>query len=453
VMKVLLGLLLVCLLATSAVAQSATVNWTTTYQTMDGWGASTGYFAINVNLNSSQADMFFSPTAGIGLEYIRTSNTPDGSMPDLPTLKLATTRGAKVILSMYGPPASMMSNGTFASQGGYLLPADYEAFATYIVNWIQTLESNGIHVDVFSPANEPNTQAKWTAETLDTFISQYLGPAFASAGLTTAITIAESDDWFKTNFVSTCFNDPNCGQYVTIASGHGYGNGKLDGTGVSYCCATAAAPPSSVGSRRIWMTEVNGGFTKETSNDTNMWVYDPSITDAMVWAKNIHDFLTVANASAWMYWNLASYSPIEYNDGLTDYNFNPAKRFFVVGNWSKYVRSGWIRIGATSNPASRIYVTAFKDPSSGNFAIVAVNENSSSTTLTFSLGGFPTVASVTPTLTSGSADLVDQAPVNISDASFSYSLPGTSVVTFHSTSSSVSTTKPPAPTSLTATVQ
>ena len=158
-MKVLLGLLLVCLLATSAVAQSATVNWTTTYQTMDGWGASTGYFAINVNLNSSQADMFFSPTAGIGLEYIRTSNTPDGSMPDLPTLKLATTRGAKVILSMYGPPASMMSNGTFASQGGYLLPADYEAFATYIVNWIQTLESNGIHVDVFSPANEPNTQA------------------------------------------------------------------------------------------------------------------------------------------------------------------------------------------------------------------------------------------------------------------------------------------------------
>ena len=252
--------------------------------------------------------------------------------------------------------------------------------------------------------------------------------------------------------MSTCFNDPNCGQYVTIASGHGYGNGKLDGTGVGYCSAYAASPPSSVGSRRISITKVNGGFTKETSNDPIL-VYDPSITDAMVWAKNIHDFLTVANASAWMYWNLASYSPIEYNDGLTDYNFNPAKRFFVVGNWSKYVRSGRIRIGATSNPASRIYVTAFKDPSSGNIAIVAVNENSSSTTLTFSLGGFPTVASVTPTLTSGSADLVDQAPVNISDASFSYSLPGTSVVTFHSTSSSVSTTKPPAPTSLTATVQ
>ena len=114
-MKVFLVLFLFCVATAPVFAQSATVSWTTTYQTMDGWGASTGYWASNVNLNAPQADMFFSPSSGIGLEYIRTSNTPDGSMPDLPTLKLAVARGAKVLLSMYGPPASMMSNGSFAS--------------------------------------------------------------------------------------------------------------------------------------------------------------------------------------------------------------------------------------------------------------------------------------------------------------------------------------------------
>src|SRR5579871_3576965 len=198
------------LIAAPALPQSATVNWNTTYQTMDGWGASTGYWARNVNLDSATADLFFSPTKGIGLEYIRTSNTPDGTMPDLPSLQLAVARGAKVMMSMYGPPASMMSNGIFASQAGSLLPSDYGAFASYVVNWIQTLQKNGVHVDVFSPINEPNTQAKWTAATLDTFVANYLGPAFTQAGLTTEITIAESDNFFTTDYVSTCFNDPAC---------------------------------------------------------------------------------------------------------------------------------------------------------------------------------------------------------------------------------------------------
>ena len=450
-MKVFLVLFLFCVATAPVFAQSATVSWTTTYQTMDGWGASTGYWASNVNLNAPQADMFFSPSSGIGLEYIRTSNTPDGSMPDLPTLKLAVARGAKVLLSMYGPPASMMSNGSFASNSGHVLSEDYGSYATYIVNWIQTLQSSGVHVDVFSPANEPNAAgASWTAGQLDTFISQNLGPAFASAGLTTAIAIPEADNWFNTDFVTTCMNDANCAKYVTIVAGHDYSVGTVDGTGVSYCCATAKSAPSSVGSRRVWMTEVNGGFTKETSNDTNMWVYDPSIADAMVWAHNIHDFLTVANASAWMYWNLASYDSIEYNDGLTDYFFNPAKRFYAVGNWSKFVRSGWTRIGATPSPASGIYLTAFKEDSSGNFAIVAVNQNSTSANLTVSLTGFSSVTSVTPTLTSASANLVDQATVNVSGAGvFSYSLPPTSIVTFHGTASSGSSKTVAPPTSLT----
>jgi glucuronoarabinoxylan endo-1,4-beta-xylanase len=454
-MRALSVLLLFCAITAPVFAQSATVNWTSTRQTMDGWGASTGYFAINVNLNSQQADMFFSPSSGIGLEYVRTENTPDGSIPDLPTLKLAVARGAKVLLSMYGPPASMMSNGKFASHTGSVIPSNYDDYATYIVNWIQKLQSNGINVDVCSPANEPNGGAGtlWTAGQLDAFISQNLGPAFSSAGLTTAIAMPEADNWFNTDLVTACMNDANCAKYVTIVAGHDYSSGTVDGTGISYCCATVKRAPSSIGSRKVWMTEVNGGLTQQTSNDTNMWAYDPSIADGMVWAHNIHDFLTVANASAWMYWNLASYSSYEYNDGLTDYFFNPAKRLYVVGNWSKFVRSGWKRIDATSNPSNGIYVTAFKEDSSGNFAIVAINQNSSSVNLAVSLSGFPSLTSVTPALTSGSVNLVDQSDVNVLNGdSFSYSLPGTSVVTFHGTASSSSTKNVAPPTSLTLTV-
>jgi len=202
------------------------------------------------------------------------------------------------------------------------------------------------------------------------------------------------------------------------------------------------------------MTEVNGGFTQVSPpEDTNMWVYDPSIADALVWAHNIHDYLTVSNASAWMYWNLASYSPNEYNDGLTDYNFNPAKRLYAVGNWSKYVRSGWTRINVTVNPVPGVYLTAFKENSSGNFAIVAINQNSAAVNLGLSLAGFPpSLSSVTPTLSSNSVNLVDQANVNVSSGGFSYSLPATSIVTFHGTASSSSSKVVTPPASLVATV-
>jgi hypothetical protein len=90
--------------------------------------------------------------------------------------------------------------------------------------------------------------------------------------------------------------------------------------------------------------------------------------------------------------------------------------------------------------------------SSGKFAIVAVNRNSSPANVDFSISGFPSVTSVTPTLTSASANLVDQADVNVSNDAFAYSLPATSVVTFHETASSSSSKAPAAPTNLTVSV-
>ena len=77
-------------------AQSVDVTWTSTYQTIDGFGGQT--WVYGASLKNAQADLFFSPTAGIGLQYVRTMNTADGSIPDLVTLQAAVARGAKVEL-------------------------------------------------------------------------------------------------------------------------------------------------------------------------------------------------------------------------------------------------------------------------------------------------------------------------------------------------------------------
>ena len=42
---------------------------------------------------------------------------------------------------------------------------------------------------------------------------------------------------------------------------------------------------------------MNGGATFNSTG--GIWEWDPSMSDALMWAHNIHDFLTVANASGW----------------------------------------------------------------------------------------------------------------------------------------------------------
>jgi glucuronoarabinoxylan endo-1,4-beta-xylanase len=231
--------------------------------------------------------------------------------------------------------------------------------------------------------------------------------------------------------------DSSCSQYISYVATHDYS--QQAGQTLSII-----QPYANQGSTHFWETE--------TGNGNLAW--DPSMTGtsgALYWAQNIHDSLAVANVNAWMFYRFIDDMTVNY--GL--YNLGQAaysKTYYALGNWSKFVRPGWVRIDATANPVNGVYVTAFKDPSAGGFAIVVVNQNSSSADLAVSLAGFPSVTTVTPTLTSASANLVDQSNVDVSAGAFSYSLPATSVVTFHATASSSSSKAPAPPTNLTVSV-
>jgi hypothetical protein len=147
--------------------------------------------------------------------------------------------------------------------------------------------------------------------------------------------------------------------------------------------------------------------------------------NGLYWANQIHSFMTVAQANAWNFWWLVSYNPD--NEGLTDTNGVPAKRMYVLGQYSRFVRPGYYRVGVVNNAGTSI--SAYKDPNSGGFAIVAINNSGSDIVQIFNLNGF-TATHVTPWITSGSLSLSNQAPVNVTNATFAYVLPAQSVVTF-----------------------
>jgi glucuronoarabinoxylan endo-1,4-beta-xylanase len=465
----IVGLLLALAVYQRAQAQTATVTWTTSYQTIAGFGASNHGMSSRTLLNSYDSLVFQT----LGFSLLRTG-TPETDAcnsisaacatagDSIADMQACVANGCQVWATSWTPPAEYKTNGNIAcsagSGKGSLASASQAAFATYLSNYIASLKTYyGITLYAISVQNEPEVCQSYdsslmSAAQFDSFIKTNLGPTMQAAGQwpTTQIMMAETSGTSSDPFgdfathANTCMTDSACASFVNINAFHGYGY-ESDGP----------TNPNPSGTPQFWETETGAGtgYGPNAPGCTDgEWC--PGIADAMMWASLIHYNIGVVGENSWSYWQYVdTYGD---NEPLISPNQSQAYsiRLYVFAQWAKFVKPGWVRIEATGNPSSGVYITAFKETASGNFAIVAVNQNSSPLNVEFSLAGFPSVTSVTPTLTSASARLEDQASVNILGDSFSYSLPGTSVTTFHGIASSSSTASkaPAAPTSLAATV-
>ena len=402
-------------LSAQAQAPTATINLTDVHQQIDGFGAAAAWTAPN--MTDAQADLFFSPTAGIGLSLVRERIPPDGTIDGCVTMQKAVARGAKAWATEMSPPASMKSNGS-VNNGGSLLAGSYQAYANYQTAYVQNVQAQcGVTLYAISVQNEPDfvapyESAEWTGQNFHDYILNNLGPTLAAAGLATKIIIAEHSSW-DFSLADTTMNDAAAAAYVPIIATHNYG-----GSPQPYALGQGLG-------KHLWETEVS-----------DFGVPDASIVSGLAYAIEIHNTMTIANGNAWHYWWLIDSASNRDNEGLTlQDGVTVTKRLYTIGNFSKFVRPGWVRIGATANPVGGVYVSAYKDPSSGNFAIVAINQNGTAVPLNFVLNGFP-AASVTPWVTSASLDLAQQPSISAGGGAFGGTLLASSVTTFVSKLSS-----------------
>ena len=386
---------------------TVTVNWSDVHQQIDGFGASSA--ATGNGITNTQADLFWSTTSGVGLSLLRVQIENNGTYPDLATMQKAQDRGVKIWGTPWSPPASMKSNGS-TTNGGSLLASDYQAYANYLSNYVLGLKNSyGINLYALSIQNEPDYTAAWdsciwTGQQFHDFLRNNLLPTFSKNGVTAKIIMPEESGW-KFDLATATLNDSVTAAGVSIIAGHNY-----DG---------ASAAPYALGQnqgKHLWETEVS---TFET--------FDPSMTNGLIWAKKINDWMTIANANAWHYWWLIDGNGD--NEALLGPSGQTTKRLYVMGNYSRFVRPGYYRIGTSASPVGGVLVSAYKDTSSGKFAIVAVNQNASAVTLDFALSGF-TANTVVPWVTSASLNLAQQSSITVGGSAFVVTLPAASVTTF-----------------------
>jgi glucuronoarabinoxylan endo-1,4-beta-xylanase len=154
------------------------------------------------------------------------------------------------------------------------------------------------------------------------------------------------------------------------------------------CSAFERLSDRYVNGRKIWVSEICEIGSEECKE------FDPSIQNGLSVAKRIHDCLTVASVSAFVFfWGMSMYnnnSALVYLN-LDDVTYAVAKRAYTFGQYSRFVRPGSIRVEATLDQMNGIYATAFKGPDG---KLVAVVINSTFSDCSFSLefkGAAPSV--------------------------------------------------------------
>ncbi len=381
-------------------ADASLIDVSNDQQVIRGFGAAT-VFRLDTPLSNTDQDLLFGNNQGqIGLSIlrIRVASDDDASARSIELNHAlgAKARGAIVIASPWSPPARMKTNNNLI--GGSLDPNSYAAYATYLNDFSKYMRDNNAGLYAISIQNEPDItvtyeSCDWTSTQMTDFLKNN------GAAISDTKVIADESFNFNHNMTDPILNDAVAAANVSIIGGHIYGSGLAD------------YPLARNKGKELWMTE---------HLDTN-------ITWDAVFAtgKEIHDCLTTGNFNAYITWYAKRfYGPLG-EDGIV------TKRGYVMSNFAKFIRPGYLRVGATVNPKTDVFVSAYKG--NGKTVIVAINTGSSTLNQQFAFKN-ATITSVTPYLTSETNNLVKQAnvTVNASIGAFSYSLPGKSIITFES---------------------
>ncbi|GAB2976132.1 hypothetical protein GCM10023080_045920 [Streptomyces pseudoechinosporeus] len=430
-------------------ATTATIDGSTRLQPIDGFGFSEHFGRADI-MRGSQGlsaqkqrevlDLLLSPSTGAGLSILRLG-IDSGIQPTDPGGPNATPKhvwdrddNGQVWLAQqaksYGvtrfyadawtAPGYMKTNGTDANggtlcglSGASCASGDWrKAYAGYLVQWAKFYGQEGISITDLGFTNEPDWTATYDSMRLTPAqaveFTKVFGPIANAAGH--KVVCCDSFGWNQQkNYSRAIEADPTARNLVATHAGHTYAS-PVDGP-----------LPTQ---KRTWMSEwsPDGTTWKETWDDGSGY-------DGFTVASAVHDALTKGNTNGYIYWYGASTGTTRGMIQLDGDNYRVSKRLWAIANYSRFIRPGATRIGATT-PDGNLKLSAFRN-SDGSVTVVALNAATSATQVSYSLQniGF-TSGTATPYLTNGSSSTAQQSAVPVTGGSLNATVPARSLVTY-----------------------
>ncbi|WP_320053508.1 glycoside hydrolase [uncultured Acetobacteroides sp.] len=380
-------------------------------------------------------------------------------------LRAAKTRGVETFIGFTNsPPVYMTENGIANNKGrtsvSYNLKSgkigEYTDFLVNVVKGIK--QTDGVDINYISPFNEP--EWKWDGSSqegspaLDSDIAlvvKNLDQKLTEANLNSKILVCESGQYDLTykadnnypgrsNHIFNFFNSTspsyigNLSHVPNLIGAHGY----FTTTPESKLVSTRESMGAALKNQNLgfWQTEFCMLETDPLAGSGPG--KDLTMTFALYVARIMHFDITTANASAWQWW--LGITNGDYKDGLvyasdntSDGTFTDSKLLWAMGNFSRFVRPGAVRVSVASstyktNDPTGLMLSGFIDNNRKELIVVAVNYSTVDKTFSPIVKG-ATISSYVPYTTSDATG-DNLKPGSALSSTSAFKVPARSVVTF-----------------------
>jgi glucosylceramidase len=332
------------------------------------------------------------------LEHYSLKHDEEYILPQLREV-LALNRDLKVIVTPWSPPGWMKTSGSMLGSNpdtkvdSSLRPEAYAALANYFVKTIQGYQAAGVPIYGLTVQNEPlytpptYSGMKMTATEQASFLDDALGPALSAAHLNVKV-MAYDHNWDRPDYPETVLKDPKAYAVAAGTAWHHYGGEP----------SVMTKNHEEFPEKGQWVTEASGG-TKHTGN---------------ILAQEAAELIAVTRnwAKSYVLWALATDQDRGPHVGgcavcrglVTIDTSNPAMAnvkpevdYYVLGQASKFVLPGAVRIESDEPAATELKDVAFRNPN-GSVVLYTLNAGASSQALRIGFHG----KTVTTTLPAGS---------------------------------------------------
>ena len=301
-------------------------------------------------------------------------------------MKKCVENGADEVIFFVNSPIERLTKNGLAHNKKYQLfhenisKENYKEFAKYCLDVTEHFVGEGMPIKYLSPVNEPiwvwnggQEGCFYRPRSVKNVFKVFAEEINKRDSLKNIkLSGAESGDlrWFNKSYTRQLLKDKNVRNH-------------LDGVDVhSYCLPLPLPITIPFLNNRLGFVKRFRKFMDKKYPDVPVimseWTHmqggrDYGMDSALVTAKTMYEDFTLLNAVSWQHW--IAVSEVDYCDGLIyinldDKTFEITKRYYVTGNYSKYVTPGSKRIEASIDD-NDLLVTAFKN--SDEIVLVIVN--------------------------------------------------------------------------------
>jgi O-glycosyl hydrolase len=215
------------------------------------------------------------------------------------------------------------------------------------------MADNDVPIEAISVQNEPDIDffrpegpitypgCQWMPDQIANFLLEQ-GPRFGDTKLMAPESFNFNRDWSD-----PLLNDPAVAAEFEIVGGHIYGNGLRD------------YPLARERGKEVWMTEHYTDSGSEPDR-ANLW---PLAFDV---ATELHASME-ANFNAYVWWVIRRQYGFVFDSGVA------TKRGYIMSQFARFVRPGFVRVAASTPAADGVVATAYKN-GPGSVVVVVLNQ-------------------------------------------------------------------------------